>query len=84
MNVRIVICMTEDQQPFIKKEVTVLKCLKCGYEWQQRFEGKLPGTCPKPGCRSPNWMKPKGYRKPFTWKNPETKNSNRKRKTQSS
>jgi hypothetical protein len=60
--------MTEE--PITKKEVTVLKCLRCGWEWQPKYKGRIPKTCANPACRSPNWQKPKGYIKPYTWKDP--------------
>lgn len=76
-------CMTEEEfKPIVKVEVTALQCSKCGHIWQPNNENKLPGTCPNYFCRSPNWNKPKGYRKPFTWKNPELRSSIR-RKAQS-
>ena len=70
--------MTEDFNPFGKIEVQTLRCSKCGYEWIPKDQNKLPGTCPDPKCRSKNWNKPKSYRKPYTWKNPEMRNSIRK------
>lgn len=34
------------------------KCLRCGYAWPKK-EGKTPGTCANPKCKSPYWNKPK-------------------------
>lgn len=53
-----------------KKEFTVLRCLKCGHEWIPKNPDKLPGSCPNPACRSRNWQKPRGYVKPYAWKDP--------------
>lgn len=73
--------MTDDHEPFVKTEVTLLKCSRCNHTWQPKYKDRLPKTCPV--CKSANWDKPKSYRKPFTWKNQETKNLNRRRKSQS-
>lgn len=62
--------MTDSYKSTKIKEVTVLTCLKCGWEWEPRNPDKLPGTCPNPECRSRNWQKPKGYIKPYEWKDP--------------
>ena len=64
------VLMAESKGMIEEKETTVFTCLKCGYQWQPKHPGTVPGSCPKYGCRSPNWQKPKGYVKPYAWKDP--------------
>lgn len=37
----------------------VLKCKRCGHRWMQRKEGHTPKKCPRQGCGSPYWNKPR-------------------------
>lgn len=37
---------------------TVMKCLRCGYEWMRRAPG-IPKNCAKRTCNSPYWNKPR-------------------------
>jgi len=39
----------------IKKQVNVLKCERCGYEWIPNNKKELPVKCAK--CNSPYWNK---------------------------
>jgi len=34
-----------------------LRCIRCGWKWVPRVEGRLPKFCP--GCKSPRWNEPK-------------------------
>jgi len=62
--------MTEDESPFIKREVALLKCQKCGWVWQPKYpDRQLPGSCPNPKCRSHSWQIPKGQRKKYDMTN---------------
>jgi|GEM_PF-2737842 len=60
--------MTDKETPFIKKEVALLKCLKCGHEWQPRFKDNIPVACPS--CKRKSWKTPAGQRKQYDWKDP--------------
>ena len=39
------------------KTVKVLYCLRCGGEWEAKFQDRLPKTCR--WCNSPAWNKPR-------------------------
>lgn len=43
----------------VKKKITVFEChcVRCGFIWTTRQEGKLPAQCPK--CHSYKWNVPR-------------------------
>ncbi len=45
-----------------KITVTMLRCERCGYEWQQRGK-KLPEVCANLKCKSRYWNRPRQQRK---------------------
>ena len=42
----------------------VLKCYRCGHEWQARKE-QLPEVCANPKCKSRYWSRPRQTKNPL-------------------
>lgn len=40
-------------------KIKILHCLRCGYEWPQRYPDQEPKTCANRECKSPYWNKPR-------------------------
>ena len=55
--------MTEQIEPIRTVIVKKLHCLRCGYEWIPKYEGKIPKNCANPKCNSPYWNKPRRVKK---------------------
>jgi len=49
--------MQPENVVFEVEGIKILKCLRCGHTWPQRFPDREPKTCA--GCNSIRWNKPR-------------------------